>query len=195
MGLAIGRVFYLNSVSSPQLPRDTAAILFDTLVRFLREGLRLIAAVGLIVAIAGWLAAGHPGRVRNTAKSLTGKAGEERAEHGWSFGPVGAFVAAHRAATRLAGVGVALVGLLLWTRPTAGVVIALAIRSSCTWRSSRSSRRGGRHRPVHNGTTRLADPWDRHPHRVTPITSFSRDDVALTQKGFSNGDPDGMEVR
>ena len=45
--LALARHRYLNAVPPAQLPPDAAAVLFDTIVRFLRETLRAIALVGV----------------------------------------------------------------------------------------------------------------------------------------------------
>ena len=67
-GVAIGRSFYLDAVTSPQLPRDTAAAVFDTLVRFLRYGVRLIIAIGLVVAFAAWVTGPDAGGDRTFAR-------------------------------------------------------------------------------------------------------------------------------
>jgi hypothetical protein len=53
--LALARQRYLNAVPPDRLPRDAAAVLFDTVVRFLREGLRAIALVGLALALGAFL--------------------------------------------------------------------------------------------------------------------------------------------
>ena len=53
--LALARQRYLDAVPADKLPRDAAAVLFDTLVRFLREGLRAVALVGLAFAIGAFL--------------------------------------------------------------------------------------------------------------------------------------------
>ena len=45
-GLLIFRGVYLNSVPSDVLPADAAAALFDTLVRFIKEGLASVLVVG-----------------------------------------------------------------------------------------------------------------------------------------------------
>lgn len=49
------RAGYLNAVSSPDLPRDAAAGVFDTLIRFLKDGIRNTAIVGLAVAAGAFL--------------------------------------------------------------------------------------------------------------------------------------------
>ncbi|MGH3293786.1 MAG: hypothetical protein ACRDP7_18450, partial [Trebonia sp.] len=54
--LAIARGIYLNSVPQSVLPADAAAVLYDTLVRFVREGLRVLLVVGLVIAAGAFLA-------------------------------------------------------------------------------------------------------------------------------------------
>jgi hypothetical protein len=128
-GLAIGRSIYLDAVTSPSLPRDTAAAVFDTLVRFLRYGVRLVIAVALVVALAAWLTG--PTRaataIRSTAKRIVGGAGEYAGAHGVTFGAFGAWVARYRVGLRVAAVLLALVTLLLWSQPRGGAVLLLAI--------------------------------------------------------------------
>jgi hypothetical protein len=53
--LALARHRYLNAVPPAQLPPDAAAVLFDTLIRFLREALRAIALVGIVIAAGAFL--------------------------------------------------------------------------------------------------------------------------------------------
>jgi len=128
-GVAIGRSIYLDSVTSPDLPRDTAAAVFDTLVRFLRYGIRVVIAVGLVVAFAAWVTGpGHSATtLRSTAKRIVGGAGASAGEHGVTFGAFGAWVARSRAGLRIAAVLLALVALLLWNQPRAGAVLLIAV--------------------------------------------------------------------
>ena len=63
-GLLIFRSIYLNSVPSNVLPADAAAVLFDTLVRFIKEGLRALLVLGLVVAAAAFLTGPSAGAVR-----------------------------------------------------------------------------------------------------------------------------------
>ena len=53
--LALARHRYLNAVPPAQLPPDAAAVLFDTVIRFLREGLRAIALIGVVLAAGAFL--------------------------------------------------------------------------------------------------------------------------------------------
>ena len=55
IALTIARGVYLNSVPSSTLPSDAAGVLYDTLIRFVREALRALLVVGLIVAAGAFL--------------------------------------------------------------------------------------------------------------------------------------------
>ncbi len=54
-GLLIFRSVYLNSVPNSVLPADAAAAMFDTLVRFIKQGLRAILVLGLVVAAGAFV--------------------------------------------------------------------------------------------------------------------------------------------
>jgi hypothetical protein len=129
VGLSVGRSFYLDAVTSPSLPRETAAAVYDTLVRFLRQGVRLIIAVGIVVAIGAWLTGSTPvaTRLRATARRVVGNAGGAAGEHGVGFGAFGDWVALHKTGVRV-GATLAVLGvLLLWNHPKGITVVFLAI--------------------------------------------------------------------
>jgi hypothetical protein len=129
VGLSVGRSIYLDAVTSPNLPRDTAAAVFDTLVRFLRQGVRLMIAIALIVAIGAWLTGPTPvaTRLRNTSRRVVGNAGGAAGEHGVGFGAFGDWVAAHKNTVRIGSTLAVLCVLLLWNHPKAITVISLTI--------------------------------------------------------------------
>ena len=128
-GLAVGRSAYLDAVSGPQLPRDAAAAVFDTLVRFLRTGLRLALTIGIVVAVAAWLTGTTKAasRLRNAARDAIGGLGNRVGDEGVGFGSIGRWVAHHRPALRVAGVLCALVALLFWHHPRGSTVLELAV--------------------------------------------------------------------
>ncbi len=113
-GITVGRSIYLDAVTSPSLPRDTAATVFDTLVRFLRGGARAILAVGLIVSFVAWVTG--PGRVavrvRTTFREVFGGLGDRAEAIGWDFGGFGVWVYRSRNVLRIAGVVLALLSLV-----------------------------------------------------------------------------------
>jgi hypothetical protein len=55
IGLALVRTGYLNAVPSSVLSQSAAASIFDTLFRFVKDGIRNTALIGLIVAIGAFL--------------------------------------------------------------------------------------------------------------------------------------------
>lgn len=61
VGLTIGRSVYLDAVTSPRLPEDAAAAVFDTLLHYMRISVLILLIVGLLVALGAWIA-GRRGR-------------------------------------------------------------------------------------------------------------------------------------
>jgi hypothetical protein len=137
VGLALLRLTYVNETPADVLTEAAAGQVFDTLVAFLRTGLRAVALLGLLVALAAFLSGPSSAATRTRAAFERGigslRGGAESA--GWDSGVVGAWTYAHKRGLRL-GVFLA-AGLLLvfWTRPTGwvvawtalGVVLALVV--------------------------------------------------------------------
>lgn len=123
--LALGRSAYLNVAKN----HDAAAAAFDIVVRYLRNGIRVIAALGIIIALAAFLSGPSrlAVRIREGAKSLIGGAGRKADEAGWTPGPVGTWVAAHKVGLRIAGVAVAFLVLFLWSSPRPLTLLVLAL--------------------------------------------------------------------
>ena len=127
--LAVARIAYLDAVPSDVLSEQAAGNVFDTLVRFLRTGLRSVAVLALVVALAAFLFGPSRAAVR-TRTALTSGIGSARSgaeAAGWRAGRVGPWVLAHTRALR-AGVFLAAgLVLLFWTRPTVLVVVVTAL--------------------------------------------------------------------
>ena len=127
--LTIFRGIYLNSVPASVLPSDAAAVLFDTLVRFLREALRTLLVVGLVVAAGAFFtgpsvtAVGARSGVRRGMAWLRSRGDQA----GVSAGPAGRWTYAHRRGLRIAAVALAAVVFVFWGRPTPLVVILIAV--------------------------------------------------------------------
>jgi hypothetical protein len=129
LGLAVFRSLYLDGVPASVLPHDAAAILYDTIVRFLRAGLRTILVLALVVAAGAFLTGQSVTAVRSR-QSLARAIGwlQGSAEHaGLRTGPVGTWVGAHKRALRIGAVVLAALALVFWSRPTGKVVIGLAL--------------------------------------------------------------------
>ena len=127
--LAVGRAIYLNKIPSSVLPADAASVVFDTIVRFIRQGLRVLLVLGLVVALAGFFTGPSVTAVRTRAafrsafETLRGSG--ERV--GITTGRVGAWVYGHRLGFRIASVAVACLIFVFWTDPTGLVVLLIAI--------------------------------------------------------------------
>ena len=128
-GLLIFRGIYLGSVPNSVLPADAAAALFDTLVRFIKEGLRTILVVGLVVAAGAFLTGPSITAVRIRAAFASGLGWlRQSGEHaGLRTGPVGTWTYAHRKGLRISAVALAALIFVFWGQPTAVVVIVIAV--------------------------------------------------------------------
>jgi hypothetical protein len=129
IGLLIARTIYLNSVPSSVLPSDAAAAAFDALVHFLRVGLRVVLAVGLVIAIGAFITGPSRAAVRTRAALGSGitwlrNLGERR---GMSTGPVGEWTYRHRALLRIGALTLVALILVFWGQPTALTVILLVV--------------------------------------------------------------------
>jgi len=55
IGLLIGRHLFQNGVPPDLLPTPTVGQVYDSVVRFLREGIRIVAGVALLLALIAWV--------------------------------------------------------------------------------------------------------------------------------------------
>jgi hypothetical protein len=129
LGLLLFRSIYLSSIPSSQLPPDAASALFDTFVRFIRTALRTLLVLGLVVAAGAFLTGPSAAAVRTRGFFTSGfawirGAGERQ---GVSTGPVGRWTYAHRMGLRIGAVALAALIFVFWGRPTALVVILIAV--------------------------------------------------------------------
>jgi hypothetical protein len=129
IALAIGRAIYLNSVPPTVLPSDAAAVLYDTLVRFIKDGLRALLVVGLIVAIAAFFTGPSVAAVRTRHGLARGigwlRGTGERA--GLNTGPVGRWTYRYRTALRISAVALIAIIFVFLGTPSATSAIVLAI--------------------------------------------------------------------
>ncbi|HYN17739.1 MAG TPA: hypothetical protein VEY96_06625, partial [Actinomycetes bacterium] len=90
LALTVFRSIYLDAVPAAVLPHDAAAVLYDTIVAYLRT----VLVLALVVAV-GALVTGQSATAVRTRQRLTAAIGRLRggAEHaGWRTGPVGTWV-------------------------------------------------------------------------------------------------------
>jgi hypothetical protein len=111
------------------LPADAAAALYDTLVRFIKDGLRVLLLIGLVVAIGAFFTGPATAAVRTRHAVASGigwlRAHGERA--GLRTGPAGAWTAAHKTLLRVAAVGVAALIFVFWGQPSVALIIWLVV--------------------------------------------------------------------
>jgi hypothetical protein len=122
-GLLIARNLYLNSLPA-SAPAGAAAAAFDILVRFIKTALRTLLVVGLVVAVGAFFTGPFATAVR-TRHALSSGLG--RLRHGGQSGPASRWTYAHRTALRIGAVALAALIFVFWGRPTAAVVIVIAV--------------------------------------------------------------------
>jgi hypothetical protein len=137
IALQVVRSVYLDGVPANVLPPDAAAVLFDTVVRFLREAVRALALVGVLVALGAFLTGPSTTAttVRRWCLTALAAAKGEVVQLGLTMTSVTTWVAPKAALLRgiivAAALGVLLLEryrtpiLVLWL--TAGVLAALAV--------------------------------------------------------------------
>ena len=100
--VGLGRSAYLDAINQEQLPRDAAAAIFDALVALLRNGVRVVAIMAVVIAVIALLS----GR--------TDRLHARRAV---------AWVGVHRAVLQGVVVVVGAIVLFAWDPPTVAVVL------------------------------------------------------------------------
>jgi hypothetical protein len=127
--LAATRAWYVGATPADILTEQAAGDVFDTLVRFLRTGLRAVAVLGLVLALGAFLAGPSSAAVktRATLESGIGSAREGAEAKGWDTGRFGTWTYTHRRglwAAILIGAGLV---LIFSTRPSGWFVIGTAV--------------------------------------------------------------------
>jgi hypothetical protein len=131
MALAFGRSIYLDALP-PGSSLSANEAFFDILVRFLQNGARAMLGVGLVLLLVALVTGpSRPAvRLRAGARDLIARAGDEAGDRGLSLGPVGVWVN-HNVGTLRIVVGViALITFIAWSRPSAVVILWIAIISA-----------------------------------------------------------------
>ncbi|WP_327678369.1 hypothetical protein [Kitasatospora sp. NBC_00458] len=128
IGLTVFRAVYLDKLPAG-VDQAAAGAVYDTLIRYLRSAVRVVIALGLLVALGAWLSGA--GRWAVAARGMWGSGlgavrnSAERA--GLRFGPVGRFVHRWKAWLGWAAVAGAVLAFVLWSYPTALVTLSLAL--------------------------------------------------------------------
>ncbi len=135
IGLEIFRSIYLSSIPTSVLPTDAAAAAFDAAVHFIKQGLRVVLVVGLVVAIGAFFTGPSHTAVRTRLALSSGMDwirhyGELR---GVSTGPVGLWTYLHRRSLRVGAVALVALIFAFWARPLRSS--SSCSSSSCWWSS------------------------------------------------------------
>jgi hypothetical protein len=128
VAIAIGRAIYIDRIPEDVLSTTTAATVFDTLVRFVRAGLRTVLVVGLVVAAAAFFSgpSATAVRTRHGSTAAIGWLREHAETAGLRTGPVGSWVHANLTVLRLAVVALAALIFVFLDRPSGMDVLVLA---------------------------------------------------------------------
>ena len=128
VAIAVARPLYLNAVPADVLPTDAAADAFDVIVRYLRLGLRTVAALALVVALGAFLTGPSESAValRSKLSQGIGSLRTSAASAGLSTGPVGIWIFRHKRALRVVVVLAGAFTLTMWERPTGLIVLGTA---------------------------------------------------------------------
>ena len=122
------RTIYLDAVPAAVLPHDAAAVLYDTLVAYLRLGLRTVLVLALVVAGGAFVTGTSVTAVR-TRQNLAHAVGWLRGgaeQAGWRTGPVGTWVYPNKPLLRIGAVTLAALTLVFWGQPTGKTILVLA---------------------------------------------------------------------
>ncbi len=123
-GLAFGRKLYLDSLPGIYLTQSAAESIYNTLVRYLRTGLRLVVLAALLICLIAWLTG--PGKLAVSIRHGIAK-GPKALGRRWSGSKPAIVVAENRGTFAGIVFGIAALVLVLWSNPTILVVIVIAI--------------------------------------------------------------------
>lgn len=128
LALTVFRTVYLDALPA-SASRPAAGAVYDAMVRLMRTTIRMVVALGIVIAIGAWLT----GRGRR-AVLVRGfwhsgiRAVRSTADHaGLRTGPVGPWLRRHRRWVLWVLVALALLSYLLWSYPTAWVVVGIVL--------------------------------------------------------------------
>jgi len=126
IGLTLGRTVYLNYAVGPNMTHDAASAFYETLVHYLRLGLRAIAAVALLVAAGAFLTG--PSRAAAAVRGWFGSGvGWFQGETGVETTRVGQWVGRNKRPLRVGAILLPVIIFLLWSTPTVTVLVVLVV--------------------------------------------------------------------
>jgi hypothetical protein len=124
----VGREVYLGALPEGVQRPDAAAVVFDTLTRFVLQATRVLFVIGAVLFVGAWITGPTAAarRLRGYWDRLLGR-GSAAAGGAVELGPVPAWVSKHLNALRGAILVLAVLVLLAWDQPTGKVVLLIAL--------------------------------------------------------------------
>jgi hypothetical protein len=127
--LGLLRSYLISASAGHELTPAAATALFDTLLRYVRTGLRITFVVGALVALVAWLVG--PARPAVWLRHAVVRAYRwiERSvrEKSWNLGPVGEWVASNKGPVEGVLAGLAVLLLVLLTPGIGGALLILVV--------------------------------------------------------------------
>lgn len=127
--LSVARSLYLDAATGPNVPRDAAAAVFDTVLRYLRFAAYAGVVLGVVVAGSAWGAGPSPAaaRTRRVVAAALGGVRRQAETLGWQPGRVAVYAAGHRGPLRVGAAALVFLLFIVWGQPTLAVVAGLAV--------------------------------------------------------------------
>jgi hypothetical protein len=127
--MAVLRSIYLGEVVSPSLPSNAASDIYNAVIHFVRQSAMVVFAVGVIVAVVAAVAGPSRAAVatRRAVRGGVDGISAARQARGWDLGPAGTWIGRNRGALRIGILVGAFLVLIIWSQPTAWVVLGLAL--------------------------------------------------------------------
>ncbi|MFE0426529.1 hypothetical protein [Streptomyces sp. NPDC058953] len=128
LGLTVFRAVYLDALPA-SASQPAAGAVYDALVRLMRTTIRMVVALGIVIALGAWLTG--RGRRAVLVRRLwhSGiRSVRTTADHaGMRTGPVGPWIHRYRCWIVWVLVALAVLSYLLWSYPTAWVVVGIVL--------------------------------------------------------------------
>ena len=128
VALAFARDVYLANLPEVVQRADAAAVIYDRLLRFFVQTLRVLLALGVVLLVGAWLVgpSSLARRLRGWWDALLGR-GATGVGNNVDLGPVPSFVARHLGVFRAVILIIAAFTLVFWNLPTGKVVVVIAL--------------------------------------------------------------------
>ncbi len=125
LGVQVLRALYLDDLEELLLVPQVASVLFDTVSMPLRLGVRSLAMLFLLIALAAWVAG--PSTAAVTVRRVPARLAGATSRPTGALASVGRFASRNATALRAAVGGLVVLAILVGDRPSAGGVLLIAV--------------------------------------------------------------------